>query len=203
MKLTILAMRFKTKTLKICLVVLCLLCSSCTLGSPQFNGATFYMKKIPLTQGKFALVDDEDFERINNFKWYANKSYTTNTWYAERTPIVNGKKINLRMHREILGITKKQIYVDHIDHDGLNNQKLNLRKCTASQNQANGSSARTSTSKYLGVSWDKSRGKWRASITKNWSFVRSARFDSEKDAAIAYNRWALEVHGQYANLNNV
>lgn len=159
------------------------------------------MKEIKLTQGKVALVDDEDFEYLNQFKWYANKSYTTETYYAERTAIISGKKINIRMHRVILGIKNGKIRVDHKDRNGLNNQKENIRTCNASENGGNRKASKNSTSKYLGVSWDKNRQKWRSTIMKNRKQIPLGRFDSEIDAAIAYNLEAVRVHGEFANLN--
>lgn len=109
-------------------------------GQPlQFNKGIFIMKLIPLTQGKFALVDDDDFEYLNQFKWLAHlfgKNY-----YAD-----SGSKG--LMHRFIMKAEKADI-IDHKDRNSLNNQKTNLRKCTRSQNNANRKSA--GINKYLGV----------------------------------------------------
>jgi hypothetical protein len=87
------------------------------------------MKKIPLTQNKFALVDDEDYDDLNQFKWYAHKS--GNTYYACRKishPIKPKKQYDEKMHRKIMGLKfGNKLQPDHLDHNGLNNQKLNLR----------------------------------------------------------------------------
>lgn len=92
------------------------------------------MREVILSQCKIALIDDEDFEAINEFKWYANKH--RNTYYALRHLPINSSKKLCYMHRVIMkSPTRKQI--DHIDGNGLNNQKSNLRICTGSQNQQN------------------------------------------------------------------
>lgn len=94
------------------------------------------MKYIKLTKGEFAIVDDEDFDRLNKFKWYAQKM--KHSFYAGRAVRVTPtKQKSLFMHREILGITDRNIWVDHKDHNGLNNTRENLRICNRSQNTAN------------------------------------------------------------------
>lgn len=170
---------------------------------PESCGAITFMKLIELTKDKVALVDDEDFERVNSFKWYANKSYTTDTWYAERTPIVDGKKVNVRMHRFILNITEGDKIIDHKDRNGLNNQKDNLRISNPSQNQANRSLTKNKTSKYKGVCWNKLRNKWRCSIMLNRKHISLGHFYSESQAALVYNKKAIELYGEFAHLNCV
>lgn len=98
------------------------------------------MKLIPLTQGKFAQVDDEDYDYLMQWKWYTKKG--RNTFYAVRsifTRTKEGKKSSKRvyMHRDLLNIQDSNILVDHIDCNGLNNQSNNIRECTMKQNQAN------------------------------------------------------------------
>lgn len=153
------------------------------------------MKKIPLTKGKFALVDDADFEWLNQWKWYAQKRNNGDT--AARR---HGRKI-IAMHRFILGITDPKIVVDHKDHNILNNQRYNIRGATISQNNANIRSHKDSTSKYLGVCL--LGKKWFASAQKNRKIYRLGYFDSEIEAAKAYNDKAVELHGEFANLNRV
>jgi hypothetical protein len=106
------------------------------------------MKEIKLTQGKVALIDDEDYEYFNQWNWFAHKDH--HTYYAGRSINVQGHQKQLWMHRELLD-TPQGRQVDHIDHNGLNNQKSNLRNCTFSQNMVN----KTTCSKtgYLGVSF--------------------------------------------------
>lgn len=156
-----------------------------------------------------ALVDDEDYEYLNQFKWHAVKIH--NVYYAKRAIRINGKTKMIRMHREIMKAEKGEI-IDHKDMNGLNNQKSsNLRKATHGQNNANRKSKPGSTSKYLGVSYCKiyqiKKGKrytywkWIAQISINNKNKRIGRFNTEIEAALAYNKKAIEIHGEFANLN--
>jgi len=153
------------------------------------------MKEIALTQGKVALVDDEDFEFLSQWKWYL-KNFD-NHFYAARS--VDDK----RMHRIILNITDSKIFVDHKDGNGLNNQRNNIRAATISQNGANRVKRNNSSSRYLGVYWVKKTKLWRVGISKNGVLQNVGCFKDEKDAAIAYNNKAKELHGEFANLNQV
>jgi len=101
------------------------------------------MKEVGLTQNKVALVDDKDFEYLNQWKWHVLKDYLT--YYAARNiRLANGKQTSIRMHRVILNVPKGMV-TDHIDHNGLNNQKANLRICDASENNMNRKSQRNSS----------------------------------------------------------
>lgn len=154
------------------------------------------MKEIKLTQGKVALVDDEDYERLNQFKWCA--VFDRNTFYAVRAKKRSeGKDRMIKMHWDILGLKG----VDHIDHNGLNCQKSNLRKCTHQQNMMNRTANKNSTSKYKGVSFVSSRNKWLASISTHGKAINLGRHDNEKDAALAYDKKAIELFGEFAYLN--
>lgn len=169
------------------------------------------MKEIQLTQGKVALVDDEDFEYLNQFKWHAHKSRST--YYAKGYDKNTNKKII--MHRHILGLTNSKIFGDHKDGDGLNNQRTNIRIATPSQNQKN--KKPSGISKYIGVSFHTSKSKyfskkeniikeysntgWMASITINGKFTYLGKFDSEIEAAKEYNKAAEKHHGEFARLN--
>lgn len=153
------------------------------------------MKEIILTQGKIALVDDEDFDYLNQFKWYYQKGYAAR------------KKMNkhILMHRDILlyhNILKfdKQI-IDHIDHNTINNKKENLRICTNSENSRNQIKNKNGTSKYKGVDWKHREKKYRARICVNYKNIHLGFFEKEKDAARAYNEAAVKYHGSFANLN--
>jgi hypothetical protein len=132
------------------------------------------MKEIPLTQGKVALVDDEDFEWISQWKWCAG--YNHKHWYAFR-----GRLPTVYMHREIMK-TPIDMVTDHIDHNGLNNCKYNMKNCTVSQNSRN-SVSRYGESKYKGVYWNKARSKWHARITTDNGRVHLGFFSNEEEAA--------------------
>lgn len=153
------------------------------------------MKKIILTKGKVSLVDDEDYDKVMGYNWNAHPE--KHRWYA--TGHYNGKL--RRMHRVIMGVTDPEIIVDHIDGDGLNNQKSNLRLATNSQNISNQRPRENFTSKYKGVHWDKFTGKWRVQVQSKEKIIRVGRFDDEIDAALAYNNAAIELQGEFARLN--
>lgn len=152
------------------------------------------MKLIPLTRGMFTQVDDEDYEYLIQWSWKAHKgSSRSKTYYAGR--IDSG--IWIFIHSSILRNAKKGLVVDHKDRNGLNNQRLNLRLATFSQNGANRTPS--GKSKYLGVSWCKCS--WRASITINKKCYKLGRYKTEEGAAVAYDKKAKEVWGEFANLN--
>jgi len=159
------------------------------------------MKKIKLTRGLEALVDDEDFEYLNQWKWYALKSNKTH--YAVRNYRFNGKHSLLRMHRIIMA-TPDNLVIDHKDRDGLNNQKGNLRNCTIIQNAIN-KGKKKGSSIYKGVDcYIDGLGYYhiRSRIRVNKKQVHLGFFKNEKDAAIAYNIAAIKFHGEFAIIND-
>ena len=156
------------------------------------------MKEIKLSQGQVALVDDEYYEFLNQWKWYAYKGIN-DVFYVARSI----KRVQIKMHREILGLTLFEERGDHIDHNGLNNQRGNLRKCTHQQNCKNRSSAKGSSSKYLGVHWKKQINKWNARVVVCNKLKHLGYFTNEADAAKAYNDAAIKYHGEFANLNTI
>lgn len=153
------------------------------------------MKEIQLTQGKVALVDDDNFETLNQYKWFAVK--LGNVFYARRNISVNGKRSGQFMHNIIMG----RKGVDHIDRDGLNNKVSNLRFCTKSENGMNRCKQRNTTSIYKGVSFHKRNNNWKASIRLEGKDIYLGCFTNEVDAAKAYNAKAIELFGEFANLN--
>ena len=151
------------------------------------------MKEIKLSQwgknrGKYvALVDDEDFEVLSQFKWAVKEQ--KHTLYAVRTIIFEGKQSIVRMHCAILN--NKEI--DHIDHNGLNNQKSNLRLCTRSENMMNTRKRESCISIYKGVCYNKRNKKWIAQIQINSKHIGLGYFNTEIEAAKAYNAKAVEL----------
>ena len=158
------------------------------------------MIKIPLVgkfKGKYALVDDCD-DWVLKLRWTGWKDRTGNI-YA----IVSSRKEGLhsqRLHRLILGLKKGDSEVDHIDGDGLNNLRSNLRLATKSQNGMN-MRKRKGTSKYKGVCWYKPYKKWRTQIMKDYRQMHIGYYISEIDAAKAYDKKAKELFGKYVRLN--
>lgn len=154
------------------------------------------MKLIPLTQGKFAMVDDCNYDWLMQWRWYANKGRSDKTFYARRNGTVNGKRITILMHREILGATKDAM-IDHIDHNGLNCLMENLRPCTQQENMKNISPR--GKSKYLGVSCK--RNIFIAQICTSGEVLYLGSFKIEEEAAKRYDVAAAFFHGEFANLN--
>jgi HNH endonuclease len=122
------------------------------------------MKIIPLTRGQVAKVDDEDYEYLSQWKWCATKGNAG--YYAKRAIRKGGKPADLLMARFIVGVTDSKIFVDHRNNDTLDNTRNNLRVCSNAENTCNRRSAKSSTSKYLGVSFFKQMRKWKAQIQK-------------------------------------
>lgn len=183
-----------------------------------FDGHFFIMKTIQLTQGKFTQVDDEDYDFLNQWKWYAKRSRKTEKFYALRREsdlIENGVKVKfgetICMHRVIMNCPKGMV-VDHKDNDGLNNQKYNLRICTDRENLLNRKKIAVGSSKYLGVTLVKGeknkyksrRTYWRATCISG-KIKKSAQFantpEGEIMAAKKYDEFAKDLHGEFANLN--
>ncbi len=154
------------------------------------------MKKIKLTQGKYALVDDEDYSELNKFKWCAAK---TSKIYAFRSKVINGKRRQCSMHRELMQ-PKDGYQVDHIDGDGLNNQRSNLRVCTPSQNQMNKSKMPSNTSGYKGVFLLKTVNKWIAQISVGDKDIYLGIFADPLKAYEAYCKACIKYHGEFARL---
>ena len=165
------------------------------------------MKQILLTQGKVALVDDEDFERVNQYKWHTYFDKTN--CYAERKETVNGIRVKVKMHRFIMNAKENEV-IDHRDNNGLNNQKENLRPCTTAENNRNLSAYGISAYKGVTITERNCKAKdgsvkqykyFRARITINGKSVSLGLFKSEIEAAKAYNEAAVKFHGEFANLN--
>lgn len=191
-------------------------------------------RRIPLTQGKFAIVDPEDYERLNKHNWHINTF--NHTFYARRNLGGTANRKVIKMHHQVLGLpelsfvdmsdgeifedlsaTKNSklrthnchrhigdgLVVDHINHNGLDNRKANLRLATRTQNSWNRRKVKTikCTSRFKGVSWHKYEKKWQARIQVNKMRKTIGYFDDEIEAAKAYDEAAKKYHGEFANLN--
>ena len=149
------------------------------------------MKRIKLTQGRFALVDDEDFEWLNTWKWHASKG--SSTYYAiTALPYSNGGG-HVKMHRMLLMYPRKPLMVDHINHDGLDNRKSNLRTCTNRENMSNLRSS--GSSQYTGVSWHKLEKTWCSHITAHGKQRHLGYFKTEHEASLAYKEALTDLKG--------
>ncbi len=158
------------------------------------------MKEIPLTQGKKAQVDDQDYDYLNQWTWGLLKVH--HCVYAYRQIYPEGKHISILMHRLLLKVPD-QMEIDHKDGDGLNNCRSNLRICTHQQNLCNRRKIITHTSPFRGVSWDSRRQKWRVRIRQGTKDKWAGYFTDEKQAALAYNWAAIIYFGEFARLNIV
>ncbi len=166
-------------------------------------------RRIPLTQGKFAIVDPEDYERLRKYKWHVNKS--VHTYYAVHS-LTNGKNAprkNLQMHRLIIDVPPG-CFCDHINHNGLDNRKANLRVAQHKQNiwhrrkfirRTSGGFQRPSRSRYKGVDLADDKKRWRVRIRVNGKRIYLGSFENEIDAAKAYDIAAKKYYRDFAALN--
>lgn len=155
------------------------------------------MKRISLTYSKYALIDDEDFERVDQYKWRAYLSKNTFRARSSTGLSLSNLIMNCPDNKE----------VDHINLDSLDCQKHNLRICSCSENNRNRKSLIGSVSKYKGVTWRKNRGKWQACIWienifgQQTSLYLGCNFNNEEEAALAYDNAARQEHGKFGRYN--
>ena len=152
-------------------------------------------KEIPLTQGMVALVDDEEYDRLVTYTWWASKK-ATGRWYAMAK--IDNKMVY--MHRLIVN-TLPGFDTDHINGNRLDNRRANLRTCSRSQNNANRHLEVAHTSEFRGVSWCESIKRWVAQTKHNGKHISIGVFESETEAARAYDFKALELFGPFAHFN--
>ncbi len=158
--------------------------------------------KIRLTQRQVAIIDAEDASRVLRHKWCAVK--TRRRYYAvTRIRRDNGTRRTMLLHRFILQLPPETPEVDHRDGDGLNNRRSNLRLATRSQNNQNSGIPSRNASGFKGVSWQKSRCKWRAQIGFNGYRKHLGLFETKEEAAAAYDKAACELFGEFARPNGV
>jgi hypothetical protein len=161
----------------------------------QYAGG-FYkenMKLIKLSNGKNVKVDDEDYASLSKYKWHYSGGYAVR-W------IKKGTVGDILMHREIIS-TPKGAETDHIDHDGLNNCKNNLRICNNHENQANANLRSDNTSGFKGVNFKKSSNKWQANIRNMGIKIFIGLYLTSEEAALAYDKKAKVLFGSFANIN--
>lgn len=159
------------------------------------------MKYITLTQNQVAIVDDEDYEMLMRHKWYAFKG-TAKTFYARtnvRCPEAKSRQQNIKMHRVIMNYPESKI--DHINGNGLDNRKCNLRLCNQSQNKQNMDKRIDNTSGFKGVTYCKRNKKFIAQIFVNNYNKNLGAYICKEDAARAYDLAAAKYFGEFARLN--
>ena len=154
---------------------------------------------IPLTQGKYAIVDIEDYKWLMRWKWCAQKDRYT--YYAVRNETRakrNDEHKTIQMHRAILNISQG-MQADHRNHNGLDNRRRNIRTCTHAQNQHNQRPQKNCESKYKGVR--RHRAKWQAEIQNHNKYIYLGTYESEIEAAKVYDAKAIELFGEFAYTN--
>lgn len=157
----------------------------------------YAFRRIPLTQGLYAIVDPDDYPRLAKCKWHATKGRST--YYAQRKVWDGKKEFTIRMHRQVLNVPES-LLVDHINRNGLDNRIANLRPAAHWQNVCNSpKSERTkSRSKYRGLTWHKGKNKWHVRIRMRGQTKSLGYFDDEVAAARAYDEAARRHHGRFA-----
>ena len=153
------------------------------------------MKKIKLTQGQVALVDNEDYECLNKLKWYTMNNRN------KIIPVCFENGIMKKMSRLIMYPIPDDLQIDHINGDPSDNRRSNLRLCTNQQNAQNRGAQANNKSGYKGVSWHKHSKKWQSQIKANDKVIPLGYFDDPIDAAKTYNEAAIKYHGEFARIN--
>lgn len=158
------------------------------------------VKNIPMNQGKFVFVDDEDYDYLMQWRWTFNPH---GGGYASRTDRTGVKQKTVLMHRQIMDASRNQI-VDHINRDRLDNRRVNLRVCTPLENARNAGKRKDGlTSNYKGVFFIDRNGKFGSAIQVSGRRISLGYYDNEMDAAYYYNQKAIEYFGEFAALNEL
>lgn len=154
-------------------------------------------------KGKIVLIDDEDWEKVRVYKWVINAPTKANRkYYAQHDFYVEGVHHVILMHRLIMGCVKGDgVYIDHIDGNTLNNHKSNLRFSSIAENTRNQQKHRDSMNPYKGIKYDKRDKLWVARIQYNKKRIYVGYSKDPVEAAKAYDRKAIELHGEFAYTN--
>lgn len=160
------------------------------------------MKQISVGHNLFTYVDDEDFEKLSIKKWCLQRRNKNNPYAITKPGTWRERNVTIYMHRVIMD-APKGVFIDHIDGNGLNNQRSNLRFATRSQNSQNMRLRKTSVSGYKGVCWNKKDKVWISRISVEGKPIHLGSFKEKEAAAAAYNIAALMYFGEFAFLNQV
>ena len=159
--------------------------------------------RIPLHSRKYpdlhAAIDEEDYELVSRYRWHPWTRPHINTFYAQANARVDGKWTVIKMHRLILGLDQPAI--DHINRNGLDNRRSNLRFALAGENGANSRNRNGCSSQFRGVDWFPRARKWRASISVKGKSQHLGLYADEIEAARAFDRAAIKQWGEFATLN--
>ena len=150
------------------------------------------MKRIALTQNKFALVDDEDYNELIKHRWYANNN-------GGHSYAVKSSSGGIQMHRVIMGAPPNKV-VDHINGNGLDNRRKNLRICTNAENRRNQKLSKTNKSGFKGIYWHKRVNKWVVQISFNNKNIWGGCYSDKNEAVGARNELVVKYHGSFARL---
>ena len=167
---------------------------------PRIDGDVAY---VPLSRGYETIIDAEDVRLICSDNWCVTgpglQTGDGGCIYAMRIDTTSGKRVSLRLHRVIMN-APDNLQVDHINGNGLDNRKSNLRLVTHTQNMLNQRKAKDNTSGYKGVHWNKTRGRWQATIQANGKAKYLGLFDDPAEAHEAYVAASQKFHGPYGRI---
>jgi len=173
---------------------------ACPLLAYRLIRYGYTYRRIYLGEGRFTIVEPGDFYQVNRFNWCA-KENGPRTYAVRLVADSHNRTKILSMHREIMGAPAGML-VDHRNRDTLDNRRENLRLATHSQNQFNkGKTSRKTTSRFIGVFFEKYSGRWVARTTVEGKRIWLGRFDNEIEAAKAYDRAVREYHKEFAQFN--
>ncbi len=162
------------------------------------------MKQLPLSRGYYATVNDADFDMLLKYKWHCKfDQKSPQLKYAYHVNNRNGNRYTISMHRLLLGLVKFDgKIVDHIDGDGLNNQRANLRICTHRENvRSQRPQRRKKTSAHKGVWWSTTRKRWIAQIRVDNKQIKLGQYKTEAEGIVAYDVAAKLCFGNFAWTN--